>query len=131
LSKHYSEGVNKSNISTISNEPILPAMSKLYSDHLVNGGTVYGQTNGTLDNQTMRATNGTSGTTANGTSMDILSNALQQQQQSQPTLQSPPPLQQQPLPPPITQPLPQQPFTSMPPTIPISIVLGAATNPNP
>ena len=106
-------------------------------------GTVYGQTNGTLDNQTMRATNGTSGTTANGTSVDILTNALQQQQQqqqqSQPALQSPPSLQQQPLPP-IMQPPSQEPIYCYYPnynpqcvsgqTIQISIVPNAATKLN-
>lgn len=94
---------------------------------------VYDQTNVPSDNQTMRAPNDINGTSANGTTSEILTNALQQQQPQAP-LQSPPSLQQQPLqPPPIMQPLPQQPqqpFTSMPPTIPVSIVPNAATRGN-
>jgi plastocyanin len=102
-------------------------------------GTVHGQANGTLDNQTMRVTNGTSGTTANGTSVDILTNPLQQQQQSQPALQSPPSLQQQQPLPPVMQP-PQEPlYCYYPnynpqcengPAISISIVPNAATKLN-
>ena len=67
---------------------------------------VYDQTNVPSDNQTMRATNVINGTSANGTTANILNNSLQQQLQT--PLQSPPSLQQQQLPP-IMQ-SPQQPI---------------------
>ena len=97
---------------------------------------IYDQTNSTSDNQTMMATNGNNGTSANGTTSEILTSALQQQQPQAP-LQPPPSLQQQPLQPPpslqqqpLQPPPPQQPFTSMPPTILVSIVQNAATRGN-
>ena len=76
-------------------------------------GTVYGQTNGTLDNQTMRATNGT----RHRLLMELVwiyllmhwRRRAASKEQSQPALQSPPSLQQQPLPP-IMQPPSQEPI---------------------
>ena len=53
---------------------------------------IYDQTNITSDNQTMMATNGNNGTSANGTTSEILTSALQQQQPQAP-LQPPPSLQ--------------------------------------
>jgi hypothetical protein len=108
---------------TISNSSLLNTLNQTLSE-LENVNVTsrdragYNQTNGTTDNQTIQTANGTNGTSTNGTTVEILNNAFQQQPrpplqspfnllpapQSQPELQQPPTIQQE-----------QTPFQQQPP----------------